>query len=195
MSELWTPTDEAVDALSPAERAAIAAAMLKGLAPGRQPLALFTQLSRLTTASTVEVVPIRESQEGPEVWLGQRSESDPWWPRKWTLPGIVILPTDERDCENTLEGPIGRLFERELEGIERVGELHQIPSQFRHDGRGVEVTTQYWTLVKTGEASYGGQFFIVADLQREEPNGGVLEEGWLTIDRAVASYEASHAGK
>lgn len=191
--EIHIPTDEEVASLDPAARAEMAAAFLKGLEPGRQPLELFTQLSRLTVASTVEIVPIRERAEGPEVWLNQRSRDDRWWPGKWVLPGAVILANDTRDAENTLSGPITRLFATELDGIQQVDELHQLPSQFRYDGRGTEVTTQYWTRVETSEEPYQGQFFNVSELRRTEPEGGVLDEGWLTIERAVADYEVLRA--
>ncbi|HEX3569029.1 MAG TPA: hypothetical protein VHT70_05140 [Candidatus Saccharimonadales bacterium] len=189
-SQFRIPTNEEVTALDPSVRAEMAAALLQGLEPGRQPLELFKQLCRLTVATTVEIVPIRTQGEEPEVWLGQRSESDPWWPSKWILPGVVILPNDTRDDENTLAGPIERLFETDLKGIGRIGDLHQLPSQFRFDGRGTEVTTQYWTEVETGNEPYQGQFFRVADLRETEPEGGLIEEGWLTIDRAITDYEA-----
>jgi hypothetical protein len=52
-----------------------------------------------------------------------------------------LEPDANRDAENSLEGPVSRLFEGELSGIRRVDSLHQLPSQFRFDGRGVEVTT------------------------------------------------------
>ena len=191
--ELRIPTDEEVAALDPVIRAEMAAALLKGIEPGRQPLDLFTQLSRLTVASTVEIVPIREQSEGPEVWLSQRSKDDRWWPGKWVLPGAVILANDTRDTNNSLTGPIARLFESELGGIRQVDDLHQLPSQFRYDGRGTEVTTQYWTRVETGAEPYQGQFFNVSELRENEPEGGVLDEGWLTIERAVADYATLRA--
>lgn len=188
--ELRIPSDEEVAAIDPAMRAEMAAVLLRGIEPGRQPLGLFAELCRLTVASTVEVVPIRIGDEGPEVWLHQRDDNDPWWPSKWALPGVVIMPIDAHDDKNSLDKPIARLFESELSGVRQVDSLHQLPSQFRHDGRGNEVTTQYWTLVETADEPYHGQFFNVGKLREAEPEGGLLEEGWMTINRAMADYES-----
>ncbi|HSX36698.1 MAG TPA: hypothetical protein VLG13_01070 [Patescibacteria group bacterium] len=191
--ELRIPSEEEVASIDPSVRAEMAAAFLRGLEPGRQPRELFAEFCRLTTLSTVEVVPIREGAEGLEVWLDQRSEDDPWWPSKWTLPGVVILPTDARDDKNSLEGPIARLFEDELGGIQPIDELRELPSQFRDDSRGKEVTSQFWTRVETRDEPYSGRFFNIESLRAVPPEGGVLEESWLTIDRAVADYKAQQA--
>ena len=184
------PSAEDIANLGPAERASMAALLLEGLEPGRQPLELFTQFSRLIVAATVEVVPVRTVSKQPEVWLGRRSKDDPWYPDKWVLPGVVILPDDKQDEENTLLGPIKRLFKADLQGIQQVSDLHQIPSQFRFDGRGHEVTTQYWTHVQTGSEPYEGRFFGQDDLQDPQFKDDILTEGLLTIDRAIADYEA-----
>ena len=181
---------EEIASLDPIERANMAAALLEGLEPGRQPLELFSQLTRLTVVSTVELVPIRTVRKQPEIWLGKRSKTDMWWPDKWVLPGVVVLPTDTQNPNKTLEGPISRLFEDDLNGIQQVGELHQLPSQFRFDGRGNEVTTQYWTHVQTSDEPYEGRFFTLDDLRHPAFRADILDEGLLTINRAVVDYEA-----
>jgi hypothetical protein len=189
MSVYKPPTAEEIATLDPAERAVMAAAFLESLEPGRQPLVLFKQLTRLTVGSAVEVVPIRTVKKQPEIWLGKRSENDPWWPNKWALPGVVILPSDTHDSQNTLLGPVARLFESELRGIRQIDDLHQLPSQFRFDDRGNEVTTQYWTHVETDDEQYNGRFFTLDDVRDAELDGSLLTEGLITIDRAIADYQ------
>ena len=208
MSEaLHIPTGDEVAALDPGTRFEIAAAMLNGLdaglrtnmlanllgelAPGRLPLAVFKEFCRLAVGSAVEVVPIRDQGRGPEIWLEQRSHDDPWWPDKWVLPGVRILPTDEHDTANSLGGPVARLFKHELPGIRQAGELSLLPPQFRNDGRGEEVATQFWVPVETGGEPYPGRFFSLNELRRNPPDA--LHEGWLTINRAVAAYKTSGA--
>lgn len=179
---------ESIASLGLEERAEMAAALLESLEPGRQPLELFKQLSRITVTATVEVVPIRTVNELPEIWLDKRSASDSWWPNKWALPGVVVLPTDAQDHENTLAGPVKRLFESELRGVRQLGGLNQLPSQFRFDGRGNEVVTQYWTHVVASEEPYEGRFFTMDDLTNPDVKDTILQESSLTINRAVADY-------
>lgn len=209
MSErVYTPAEIAeMSAIDPgaAARAAAegAAAYMKYMKPGRQPLPYFEQACRLGVATTVEVVAIREQEQGPEVWLERRSENDRWWAGKYALSGTVILGSDIQDEEKTLSGPVNRLFRDELTGITPVGELHQLPAQFRHDGRGNEVTNQFWTLVETGDEPYAGGFYNLEQLPLSEIGRHVLGETWLTLNRVVAhpafpaeipGYPVTHLG-
>lgn len=83
---------------TPDELAQLAAECLAGLEPGRQPLALFSEMARLMVASIVEVMPIRTSPSGKtEVLLAERPSADPWWANKRSLPGSVQTPSGSMD--------------------------------------------------------------------------------------------------
>lgn len=187
----------AIDRQAAARAAAeAAAAYMEYMEPGRQPLEYFKQACRLGVAATVEIVAIREQEQGPEVWLERRSENDPWWPGKFVLSGSVILGNDIQDEPRTLNGPIRRIYRDELTGITPAGELHQLPAQFRFDGRGNEVTNQFWTLVETGDEPYAGGFYNLEQLPTSEFASDVLDETWLTLNRVVAhpAFPASVPG-
>jgi hypothetical protein len=208
-SPLHVPTDAEVVALEPAQRAEMAAGLLEGidpnnhrlmiaelaaaclgkLEPGRQPFNLFMEISRITVASTVEFVPIRERNDELQVWLEKRSGKNDPFRGKWVLPGVRILDDDPIDEERSLRGPIKRLFKDELSGIQLVGDIHQLPSQYREEARGKEVTEQFVGRVETGSKPYPGKFFNSEELTSAGIVDDILEEGWLTMQRAFKYYK------
>lgn len=70
-------------------------AQLQLVQPGFLPAELFYQVTRLTVATAVEIVPLRPVSGTCEVLLTQRPEDDPYWPSLWHNPGTFLRPTDE----------------------------------------------------------------------------------------------------
>src|SRR5262245_57343689 len=88
---------EELDAATPAELAAYAAAALRRLARGFLPPAVVAEIRRLTRPSTQDVVLFRAGTNGAEVLVGQRGHDpgDRWWQGMLNISGSVILPTEE----------------------------------------------------------------------------------------------------
>lgn len=62
------------------------------------PIGIFKEFARLTTISTLEIVPIIPRRDnGASVLLGRRSVSDIWWPGQLHLPGGIIRSEGPRD--------------------------------------------------------------------------------------------------
>lgn len=199
------PTDDEVAALDPKERAEMAAAYLRGLEPGRQPLSLFTQMARLAVLSTVEVIPIKEGEDKdrPQVLLTQRPKSGDWWSGKWHVPGVVLLPSDEtRPEENySYTTPVTRLFTNELGGAVTLADEPQVlygrfAGTMPPGGRGRESTLIHYAQVEDvpGVAlPDNARFFDAHDVVANPPEGGFIGFHDRQVADATAAYIKRYA--
>lgn len=205
-----TPSPEEVAQLSAEEAAAAAAVYLERLEPGRQPLELYTQLSRLTVMSTVELVPLRKDPETGRIQalLTQRPEDDKWWPNQWHVPGSTILPSDEVTDDDLIDfknedfnpldsyrSPLDRIVAEELRGgIDIVEGPYLLEARHRAGIRGPESTVMFWAEVETvdGLVLPVGQFFDAEDIGAQSPVGGLIVGHAGLIERAAAAYGHRH---
>lgn len=153
-----------------------AADVLKKLEPGFLPPPLFHEITRLTTAPIIEIVPLRRHSNVTEVLLLKRDADDPVWPDKLHTPGTVVRATD------TLQVAQERILNKELSGIE-VSKPKFVTNIMHHSGRGMEASQIYWVEVK-GETNIG-KFY---DLEHLPDN--LVQTQLDFITRAVADYEA-----
>src|SRR3989344_787961 len=201
------PTTAEVAQLSAETRADMAAAYLSGLEPGRQPLGLFTQLSRLSVMSIVELVPVRAQPKAKtaEILLLRRPQDDPWWPGQWHVPGTVILPSDEVifngdiDFDNpnfdpidSYTSPVSRLVQRELQDkVEIMHGPYLLESRFRLGERGYESAVMLWAEVNHSDDQTleDGQFFVPADITDRSPVGGLVAGHQRLAHRAAEAFD------
>lgn len=211
MSGFVIPSTEEIGKLAKETQANMAAAYLAGLEPGRYPLSLFEQLSRLAVMSTVELVPLRRNKETgrTEVLLTQRPESDPWWGRQWHVAGSVILPNDEvtHDSEidfdstdfnptSSYDSIINRLIQNEFKGSIEVGDgPHLYNARYRRGIRGPESTVMFWAGVDVKDVKDGdlpiGTFFDTETIAQDPPEGGLIVGHANSIKLATAAYLAA----
>ncbi|HSW37369.1 MAG TPA: hypothetical protein VLG37_03320 [Candidatus Saccharimonadales bacterium] len=210
--ELRVPTDEEVARLSPADRARMAAAYLKGLeTTSKLHRELFVEVARLMVLSTVELVPLRTNTNtgNVEALLTQRPADDPWWAGQWHVPGTVISPTDEVSHDDdidfddpkfdpiaTYRTPIDRIVKGELQdGIRIVDKLWPLIARYRTGIRGHESTVMLWTEVEVAEGPQPpvGQFFEATNISQNPPAGGLIVGHGFLIECAAAAYNALRA--
>lgn len=118
-----------------AEEITAAAAVLKKLKPGFLPKEIFLEITRLTTTSIVEIVPLRRGSVGIEILLLPRDADDPTWPSMLHTPGTVILATD---VEEGISKPLSRIATEELGMDELPKKIDFVTYAFHHSGRGAE---------------------------------------------------------
>jgi ADP-ribose pyrophosphatase YjhB (NUDIX family) len=160
------------------------AATLKKLQPGFLPYVIFQEIARLTALPIVEVVPVRQVDNGRiQVLLTQREPDDALWPAMWHNPGTVIRATDE--AGNYVDA-MRRIFSEELD-LAVVPELHFVTSFLHKTRRGTESTQIYWT--ELNKPSGLGNFFDAAALP-STTIGSHIE----IIQLAVKAYQESIAG-
>jgi len=191
------PSNEQLKSATPAELAQLAAECLAGLEPGRQPLPLFKELARLVVLSTVEIVPLRKSNDRFEVLLAKRPEDDIWWPNQLHLPGSVQMPMgdDEPFSTDDYTTPVDRILADDFgDSVTRIGDVKLFDVQRRHDVRGSEQTAFAWTqadLASGAQKVKGGDFFD-ADIVMNDPDAFRLIEGHAEIiDKALSDFRES----
>ena len=184
------PSPGEIDKLTAEQRAVVASEYLKGVEPGFLPLPLFSELSRLMTASTVELVLLQPEDE-PKVVLAKRSRSDLWWPNQLHIPGVVVLPTDPVKNQHDFSSTINRILENELAGaVELSGEIEFLEPQRRVGPRGHEVTTVHWAEASVDESLLpnSARLLTLEDLQSYQPEA-IVDGTIQTVERAVQAYE------
>ena len=178
-----------MEGMSKEELAALAAACLERLEPGRQPFSLFEQLARHVVTSTVEIVPLLQSDGAQKVLLARRPDDDPWWPGMWHLPGTILLPSDAANDTRDYDTPIERLLHDEFHGsIAKVGAVNLFDIQRRSIPRGKEQTVFGWIDIVLNDGyshAEGGTFFDVTGLDANLPDGGVIDGHMDTIRLAL----------
>jgi hypothetical protein len=202
--DVHIPSREDVERLTPELRANMAAAYMQGLEPaGKHHYELFVQMARLTTLSTVELVPLRYNPETgvKEVLLTQRPDSDRWWAGMWHVPGTVIFPTHEipHDDEINFEdpdfdpiasysSPIEQIISGELQnGIEITDGPYLAEARHRKGNRGTESTVMLMAGVRaTGKELPIGRFFNTAEISNNPPEQGLIIGHAGLIERAAA---------
>jgi hypothetical protein len=204
---LRIPSKEEIAAFPRDERAALAAACLEGLEPGRQPMELFLQLARITVASIVELVPLRQDPETDttQVLLTQRPARRDLWAGKWHVPGTVALATDDipyntpEDRDNpdidptlTFQTPLNHLLDYELKSSVKVTDgPHLYTARMRRGSRGTEVSNMFWARVETDDGiPLVGRFFDVNIIAEQPPEGGLVTgHTAIAIQAAMAASE------
>jgi len=122
----------------------VAVSILEKLRPGKLPLSVFLQTTRLTVTPIIEIVPLRKRKDNKvEILLTERDDTDPNWPGMVHTPGTVVRSTDS---EGSYEDAFKRILEDELKGVQTskpifVGNLlHKVK-------RGLESCIVYWVEV------------------------------------------------
>lgn len=174
------------------EEVVLVEGLLGRLAPGFLPLPVFNQVARLVTTPTVEIVPIRDGQEGgPEVFMTQRAADDPHWPGQWHVPGTVIRSTDTMDHRFTsginLDKVFGRLHKSEMLGqLTLLGPERFVGTNFWGVERGVEFSPYFYVPVAAAvpdDELTVGRFFPGDEL----PDNTISHHA-IFIPRAVEAY-------
>lgn len=188
------PTHEEVMRISAHDRALYAAAYLGGLEPGYQPQELFTQLARFGLSTYELSLFLEESENNPQIFAVQRPESDPWWARKWHLPGTAIRDSDlgSEHGDYGYEKPIDRLLGGELRhSLELVGPTHLFHANLRRGVRGPEQTVYHWAAVRLAEGTTEpriGRFFNAETIEHEMSEADFVIGHFRTAKRALAAY-------
>ncbi|MEO6513722.1 MAG: hypothetical protein ABIR37_03470 [Candidatus Saccharimonadales bacterium] len=166
---------------------------LNGLEPGHLPYDLFLAISRLAVRGTVEMVPLRKTEEGStEVLLTQRPEGD-LWAGQWHVPGSVMLPTDQVEGSHDYSDAFGRIFDQEGElenGVQLVNQPVYVDSERRKTIRGDEVAAVHYAEVN-GEPTVGA-YFDMTDFPHNVPAPGVISHHVDFIKHAVKQFETDH---
>lgn len=158
---------------------------LKSAQPGRQPLPLFAEISRIATLPTYEIIPLRRNPETGrvEILLTQRPSDDLWWPDMWHNPGSVLLASDELADTHDFGGPEARVFEGELAGaITVVSGPHFIDIERRSVQRGHEIAVITWAEV-SGEPTVG-KYYDVDNLPEN-----IMQHQLPSFKAAVAAFD------
>lgn len=191
------PSIEELQGASKEELAALAADCLAQLEPGRQPLPLFTQISRLSVLSILEVVPFKaDSDESPKVFLPRRKPDDPWWPNLLHVPGGVILPDDKCSAPDDYVAPAKRIIREDSDGELVIvgGNIHMVGIRRGTDVRGSAQGSFGWSEVeaasaKTNPASEQYMFDVESVIDGEL--GTELLEGHREmVEQAFSDYSA-----
>lgn len=173
------------------ELARVAAECLAQLEPGRQPLELFTQLSRLMVLSTFEITPLRSSRKGTEVLLAQRPETDLWWPSQWHLPGSVQLPATQLG-ERSYDDAADSILATELKGaVTRTSPVNIFDVKLRTGVRGSEQAVLGWIeadLTNADVEPANARFFTIDEVLANPPEGGFVINHDQTVRNALAHY-------
>ena len=170
--------------------ARVAAWCLARLTPGRQPLALFTQLSRLAVLCTVEVCLLRRGGDGEvEVLMTRRPDTCPWWPGQWHVPGTVLLADD---ADDDLTTPTLRLLAAETGGaVELRGPVRCFEARRRTGPRGRELTAFCWAPARVADGAElpaDCAFLPARDLlARRVPSGSLIDGHEDTIRGLLAA--------
>jgi hypothetical protein len=109
------------------------------LQKGFLPFDLFIALASKITMPTMELLPVRRSENGEvEVLLTQRPADDPYWPNEWHIPGTVIRASDNEGTD-FLSG-VERVMQNELHGtIKMIGKPQYVGMKFWDVARGREL--------------------------------------------------------
>lgn len=173
------------------DHAAQAAEHLAKLEPGRQPYELFREAARLFVQPTVELLPVKRSDNGPQVLLVKRPEDDEFWPGEWHIPGSIALSTDPIENGSEYSAPIKRIMDHDLDGsLKIVRGPFELGTQRRASPRGSELAVVHWAEVD-GEPS-NGAFFNMAGILRDPPEGGIVDLHDLSIARVAEKYHVMH---
>lgn len=167
-----------------------AAAILAKFEQGQLPYPIFLQLARLATISTVELVPIRDTTNGPEVLLLQRPEGD-MWEHEWHVPGTVLVPGQQFDHEHDFSVELDRLIGENGElksGVTAVNDPVLIATDRRRTRRGDEMSAIHYVEV-AGEPAVG-EFFPIEGFPENVPEHGVIDHHVAFIQRAVKRFIA-----
>jgi hypothetical protein len=128
---------------------------LKRLDQGFYPEQIFQEFCRLTANPIIETVPYRIDDQGLiEIFLVERTASDPVWPNQLHVPGTVVRSSDQN-----FEAAFERIFQNELKGAAHDQPL-KIQDIIHNSGRGNEVA-QIFALKLLGDPDFGS--FYPAD--------------------------------
>lgn len=173
--------------------ALLAAKYLALLAPGVQPLALFTQFARLTVLATVEVALLAQRGGRVAVLLSRRPDSCPWWPGCLHVPGTALLASDEDD-DGGYGAAVTRLLGSEFkDSVVLEAQPRCYDARRRAGVRGSELTAFCWAPVRLApalSAPVGGRFFDLEDIVAHPPAEGLLDGHERTLAGALAAYRA-----
>jgi len=194
---LQRPTSEQLDSATPEEVAALAADCLNRLEPGRQPLALFTELTRLVVSSEVQLVPFRAESAGSQVLLGKRLDTDKWWPNQWEVPGVILLANEEQTGPTGYEGPVKRILDSEFKStVNQTADISVFDVKQISGTRGCEQVVYCLTEVELAAGiaePAGGAFFDIAEVLTSPPDGGLVEGHAQTLAIAHRHFLATRA--
>jgi len=169
-------------------------AYLDTIEPGRFPLPVFNALAKRLTQATVELVPIRTTEDGKtEVLLTQRPAGDPW-EHEWHTPGTILLASDTPKHAHDYSEPFQRLLGEKGElksGVRALAQPTEVSTERRITRRGPELSVINWVEVE-GEPIVG-RFFDIDGFPGNVPEPGVIEHHQDFIPRAVEHYLATRA--
>jgi hypothetical protein len=159
------------------EEIAKAAALLAKLEPGYLPQPLFDQIMRLSTAAIVEIVPLRRTQTGIEIFLLERPADDSAWPGQLHSPGTVIRPTD-----TSYDMAIDRVLTEELDNPKSKPVF--VRTLLHRQNRGNESSLIYF--IELSKQPKGGAFYDVEHI----PQTIISTQMDFTPD-AIAAFKKS----
>lgn len=167
-------------------------AYLDTIEPGKFPLPVFNALAKRLTQATVELVPVRTTEDGKtEVLLTQRAPGDPW-EYEWHVPGTILLASDTPKHAHDYSQPFERLLGSNGElksGVRALSHPTEVDTERRVTRRGPELSVIHWVEVE-GEPIVG-RFFDIDGFPNNVPEPGVIEHHQDFIPRAVEHYLAT----
>jgi len=148
---------------------------LKRIEPGHYDYELWREMVRLNTLSTVELVPLRVTDQGRiQVLLTQRPKGD-LWEYLWHIPGSVMYATDKIEHEHDYRDAFMRIYGDGGEiggGVQIVGEPTYVDTHRRMTLRGPEHSAI--TCVEVRGDTTTGQFVDMDGFPGNVPAPGII---------------------
>jgi hypothetical protein len=138
-----------------------AAAILSKLEPGKLPLPIFLETTRLTVTPILEVVPLRLKNSQVEVLLLERDKGDPIWGGMLHTPGTVIRANDK---DGDFTDAFDRIFSNELGNSNHTKPVF-VDRIFHQVKRGREIAEIYY--VEMDSDFTNGKFYEATNLPKE----------------------------
>lgn len=163
--------------------------VLNRVPKGFLPQALFIAVAAKVTMPTMELVPVRQNQNGDvEVLLTQRPNDDPYWPSQWHMPGTIIRASDNEGTD--FSSGVERVLQNELHGtVHMIGKPRYIGMKFWDVARGRELDQVfYFETDAKDEDVVEGQFFSVKNLPES-----TVSHHKVMIPEIAAAFRMQHA--
>lgn len=196
MSQEQYPADNPELTASP-ERASEQAVVeyLQSLELGAVSTKLFNELARIMVVSTIEMVPLRVSEEGKtQVFLTPRPEDDVW-AGQWHVPGTALRASDHIEDRHDFSDAFARLLgtggELHKEGITVVTAPVATDAEVRDTHRGHEFSRIHYVEVEgepAGEEARG-RYFDVEGFPGNVPTPGVIDHHIAFIIDAASKFQ------
>ena len=146
---------------------------------GALPHDIFVEIARVWYLIAFEAVLLRKGRNGIEVYLTQRDQNDPFYPKEWHAPGSILLPREAPD--NVARRLGNKEFKNPITDSILVGH------KFHQEARGWMLSMVFLTTVPDLSHA-GGTWYPVNALPENTVSSHVK---WI-IPMAVAVFKRRH---